>query len=48
MNTMQDERRDPAFGQQCRTCGGRIDEGEGVFEETAEDAGYHHETCFTN
>lgn len=48
MSTTTYERDHHAFPQQCRICGGRIDEGEGVFEETADDAAYYHETCFTN
>lgn len=46
MNTTEHERDDHAFPQQCRTCGGGIDErDESVFEESEDDAAYMHETC---
>lgn len=43
MNTITDELE---FPQQCRTCGGPIDEGDGVFHEDDEDAAYYHHGCF--
>lgn len=46
MNTMTDERDQLEFPQQCRTCGGRIDGGEGVFHEDDDDAAYYHHGCF--
>lgn len=48
MNITTDEREDPTFPEQCRTCGGKIDDGEGVFNDDGEGAAYYHETCFTN
>ncbi|MBX3027056.1 hypothetical protein KF840_19300 [bacterium] len=45
MNTTTDERDDHAYPQQCRTCGGKIDEGEGVLLEDDDDAAYYHHGC---
>ena len=46
MNTTEQVHDDHTFPQQCRICGGRIDERESwVFLETEDDAEYDHATC---